>query len=77
MFVETLIAALALGGIVGYAACIVLVTDPVRRSRNVLRNRIIEEQLRTYAAQARLTAERMMTERQKRENGQHSLKVVK
>ena len=77
MFVETLIAVLALGTLIGFSLCSVLVADPIRRSRNVLRNRIIEEQLRTYAAQARLTAERMMTERQKRENGQHSLKVVK
>ena len=76
MFVETLIAALALGAIVGFAACTVFVADPLRRSRNVLRDRVISEQLRAYAADARLTAFRLMSERERVENGQHSMKAA-
>jgi len=76
MFVETFSAALLIGGMFGFLVSGVLVVDPLRRSRNVLRDRVIAEQMRTYAAQARLDAFRLMSQRERAENSWHSRKAT-
>ena len=76
MFVETIIACLAIGAAIGFGLSGVLIVDPMRRERNLFRDRIIQEQMRTYAAQARLAAHRMLSDSQRRDNEKHSLRVV-
>ena len=69
MFTSTdVIVALIVGVVFGLAAGVVLtgllVVDPLLRERRVFRDRIVAEQLRTYAAGARLTAQQMLKDRQ-------------
>lgn len=52
----TLLVGLTVGTTIGAVATYVLVVDPLRRQRAVWRKRIIEEQLRTFAAEAHLSA---------------------
>lgn len=53
---QTLIVGLFVGTVAGAVATLVLVVDPLRRERELWRERIIKEQMRTFAAEARLTA---------------------
>lgn len=54
MLDKTTVAAFAIGTFTGTAATYLLVVDPLRRTRKLLRRRIIQEQMRTFQAQARL-----------------------
>lgn len=74
MFVETLISAVLLGMVVGGYVTYLVAVDPLRRSRNVLRDRLIAEQMRTYAAESRFTAYRML--RESTDHDRHSRKVT-
>lgn len=56
---NALLIGLAVGTVIGVVGTLVLGVDPLRRERNVWRQRIIQEQLRTFGAQAMLAAERM------------------
>jgi gas vesicle protein len=47
---------LIVGATIGVVSTLVVVVDPLRRERNVWRDRIIREQMRTFAADARLQA---------------------
>lgn len=76
MFFETIIACLFIGAFFGFVACSVFVADPLRRSRNLLRDRVIEEQMRTYAAQARLAAFRAISQKQRDDNDRWSRKAT-
>ena len=53
---QTLIVGLVVGATMGAVAVTVLVVDPLRRERELFRDRIIREQMRTFAAEARLAA---------------------
>lgn len=53
-----LLIGLAVGACGGVVATLILCVDPLRREREVWRARIITEQMRTFAAHARLDTER-------------------
>ena len=57
---QTLIVGLAVGAVMGAVATVVLVVDPLRRQRDVLRDRIVREQMRTFAMEGKLIAERTL-----------------
>lgn len=72
MFNTTTVAAFTTGAVIGAATTWVFVVDPLRRTRNLLRRRLIQEQMRTFQAQARLA---VLTSR--RGDNADTLRVVK
>lgn len=72
---QTLIVGLAVGAVMGAVVTVVLVVDPLRRERELFRDRIVREQMRTFAADARLQAHLWL--RDAPGHNQGSLKVVK
>lgn len=63
--IAALVAGLLVGSVMGAVAALVLVADPLRRQRAFLRDQVIKWQMRNYAADSRLAANRMLAERTK------------
>jgi len=74
--IEAMVVGLALGGTAAFVAALVLIADPLRRDREELRRRMIQWQLRSYAAESRLSAHKMLRSAEAREPDTFSRKVT-